>query len=129
MLKVYLSVIRPILEYAVPVWQSTFKMQFEKVESIQKRALRVIFPTAETYKDALNLAGLETLASRRSYLCEKYMNKMRCTNHPLNMLLPRRFEKSCEYALSDKSDEIDTYRNYKFCNTKRSQEFFTFKYF
>ena len=31
--------------------------------------------TAETYKDALNLAGLEILASRRTRLCEKYMNK------------------------------------------------------
>ena len=72
-------------------------MQSEKLESIQKRALRAIFPTAETYKDALNLAGLETLASR-TYLYEKYMNKMRCTSHPLNMLLPRRYEKSCEYA-------------------------------
>ena len=79
-------VIRPILEYAVLVWQSICEMQSEKLESIQKRALRVIFPTAETYKDALNLAGLETLASRRTLLCEKYMNKMRCTNHPLNML-------------------------------------------
>ena len=79
----------------------------EALESIQKRALRVIFPTAETYKDALNLAGLETLASRRTHLCEKYMNEMRCTNHPLNMLLPRRYEKSCEYALRDKSDEIN----------------------
>ena len=53
MLKVYLSVIRPILEYAVLVWQSICEMQTEKLESIQKRALRVIFPTAETYKDAL----------------------------------------------------------------------------
>ena len=55
MLKVYLSVIRPILEYAGPVWQSICEMQFEKLEWIQKRALRVIFPTAETYKDALLL--------------------------------------------------------------------------
>ena len=74
-LKVYLSVIRPILEYAVPVWQSICEMQSEKLEWIQKRALRVIFLTAETYKDALNLAALETLASRRTHLCEKYMNK------------------------------------------------------
>ena len=99
MLKAYLSVIRPILEYAVPVWQSICEMQSEKLESIQKRALRVIFPTAETY-DALNLAGLETLASR-THLCEKYMNKMRCTNHPLNMLLPRRYEKNFDTNDSD----------------------------
>ena len=70
MLKVYLSVIRPILEHAEPVWQSIYEMQSDKLESIQKRAPKVIFPTAETYKDALNLAGLETLASRRTHLCE-----------------------------------------------------------
>ena len=101
-----MQVIRPILDYAVPVWHSICEMQSEKLEWIQRRALRVIFPTAETYKDALNLAGLETLASRRTHLCENYMNKMRCTNNPLNILLPRRCEKSCKNALRDKSDEI-----------------------
>ena len=71
MLKVYLSVIRPILEYAVPVWQSICEMQSEKLESIQRRALNVILPTVETYKDALNSAGLEILTSRRTHLCGK----------------------------------------------------------
>ena len=101
-----LIVIRTILHYAVPVWHSICEMQSEKLESIQRKALRVIFPTAETYKDAINLAGLETLASRRTHLCENYMNKMKCMNHPLNVLLPRRCEKSGENALRDKSDEI-----------------------
>ena len=54
---------------------------------------------------------------------------MKCINHPLNMLLPKRFDKSCKYALRDKSEEIFVYKDHKFCNTKRTEEFFTFKYF
>ena len=87
-LKVYLSVIRPVLEYTVPVWKSISEVQSEKLESIKKRALKIIFPSTERYTEALSLARLETLAARRYYLCEKYMDKMRCTNHPLNILLP-----------------------------------------
>ena len=51
------------------------------------------------------------------------------SNYLLNMLLPKRYEKQCEYLLRVKSDDIDIYRNYKFCNTKRSQDFFTVTYF
>ena len=128
-LKVYVSIIRPILEYAVPVWQAISEKQSEKLESIQKRALRIVFPSVETYAEALSLAHLETLTARRLHICEKYMDRMKCINHPLNMLLPKRFDKSCKYALRDKSEEIFVYKDHKFCNTKRTEEFFTLKYF
>ena len=35
-LKVYLSVIRPILEYAVPVWQSICETQSEKLDPFKR---------------------------------------------------------------------------------------------
>ena len=81
-LKVYLSVIRPILEYAVPVWRLISEVQSEKLESIQKRALKIIFPSTERYTEALSLARLDTetlslarleiLAARKICLCETH---------------------------------------------------------
>ena len=43
MLKVYISSVRPALEYAVPVWQSIPGYPSDKIESIQKRGLKIIF--------------------------------------------------------------------------------------
>ena len=51
--KVYLTIIRPALEYAVPVWQLISSILSDKLETIQKRALKIIFPSAETYLEAL----------------------------------------------------------------------------
>ena len=85
-LKVYLITIRPVLEYAVPVWQNTPEYLFGAVETLQNRALKIIFPTAESYTEALQLAQLKTLAERRDDLCMKYMERMKCSDHPLNHL-------------------------------------------
>ena len=38
-LKEYLTTIRPVLEYAVPVWQSVANYLADVIESVQKRAL------------------------------------------------------------------------------------------
>ena len=43
LVKVYVSLIRPILEYAVPAWQNIPDHLQEKIERVQKRALRIIF--------------------------------------------------------------------------------------
>ena len=47
---------------AVPVWQSIPGILSDKLETIQKRALKIIFPSAETYLEALQLAGIDNLA-------------------------------------------------------------------
>ena len=46
-LKVFLSTVRPVLEYAVPVWQAIVDYLSDVVEGVQKRALRLIFPVTE----------------------------------------------------------------------------------
>ena len=44
LLHFYISVIRPVLEYAVPVWHHLLtKTQTNSIESVQKRALRIIY--------------------------------------------------------------------------------------
>ena len=128
-LKVYLTIIRPVLEYAVPVWQSISSTLSDKLETIQKRALKIIFPSTETYLEALQLAGIDDLANRRTILCKKYMTKMKGTNHPLHPLLPKSEDKNCIYELRDKTEEVSLYQDFKFCRTKKTENFFTFKYY
>ena len=57
----YTSSVRSVLEYAVPVWQSIPGYLSTKIESIQKRALKIIFPFADSYSDALK--GIQSLCS------------------------------------------------------------------
>ena len=57
LVKVYSSLIRPVLEYAVPVWQNLTQVLACSLENVQKRALHIIFPTSN-YPDALVAAGL-----------------------------------------------------------------------
>ena len=45
-------VVRPVLEYAAPVWQNIPDFLSYKIESIQKRAMRTIFPLMN-YNEAL----------------------------------------------------------------------------
>ena len=58
--KVYTTVVRPALEYAAPVWQNIPDFLSYKIESIQKRAMHIIFPLMN-YKEALNALNLTTL--------------------------------------------------------------------
>ena len=58
----YCTVIRPILEYANPVWHSSLTVaQSDILESLQKRAMNVIYAGIE-YRAALTIAGVETLS-------------------------------------------------------------------
>ena len=101
----------------------------DKTESIQKRALEIVFSPADSYSDALELARMKTLAYRRDNICKEYMYKMKDLNHPLHPLLPTRPDNTCPYTLRHKSDQRYFYRNVTTCRTKRIEDFFTFKYF
>ena len=59
--RIYLSTIRPVLEYAEPVWQDISAYLSEAVERVQKRALNIIYPEAESYAHALQLGKLDRL--------------------------------------------------------------------
>ena len=126
--KIYLVLIRPILEYAVQVWQDIPNFLETKLETIQKRALRIIFPHL-TYEQALIEAGIETLAERRYALCLLYILKLKDQNHPLQFLLPRSVSVNRPYNLrSATASSSILFRNKSFCKTQRSSNFITFKY-
>ena len=43
-LRVYLTAIKPVLEYTFPVWQPIPDYLADKIESLQKRVLHTVFP-------------------------------------------------------------------------------------
>ena len=86
---VYLSVVRPVLEYACPVWHTNLQQYLsDNIETIQKRALRCIFRGA-SYAEILSNVGLQTLKDRCECICKKYFNSMKSQTHKLHHLLAR----------------------------------------
>ena len=62
----YVSLVRPHLEYAVPVWNPYLKKDIDKIEDIQHKATRLV-PTLRKmdYKGRLNELRFTTLETRR----------------------------------------------------------------
>ena len=62
----YVSLVRPHLEYAVQVWNPRLEKDISRIENVQRRATRV--PSrlrGLTYEDRLGCMGLTTLEQRR----------------------------------------------------------------
>ena len=99
----YVTCIRPVLEYASPVFhRSLLNYISEDLERIQRRALRIIHPDL-SYRVALETAGLPKLNKRRERISTDLFDEIVCDpTHRLHSLLPQR--KSCKYALRRKSD-------------------------
>ena len=76
LLSIYTSFIRTRIEYASPAWAALTTNQSDTIESIQKRALRIIFPEL-SYHDALDLSRLEMLSTRRHCTCKQFVNNLR----------------------------------------------------
>ena len=75
LLHFYQTVLRPVLEYAAPAWHHGLtKSQCEKLEAVQRRALRIIFPCTHgmPYNFALSYAGIQSLSARRDQLSKVF---------------------------------------------------------
>ena len=90
LVKICVSIIRPVLEYACPVWSTSLpKYLSDAIEMIQKCVLRSIHPGIH-YDDILVLIGLPSLKMRRDNICKAYFNRLKCNTHRLNHLIPER---------------------------------------
>ena len=88
--RMYISVIRPVVEYVCPAWHTNLpKYLSDNIELIQKRCRKTIFPGC-SYDDILDMTNLLTVHDRRTTLCRTYFNKTNRSNHKLNALLPGR---------------------------------------
>ena len=87
---VYCALIRPVLEYASPVWHCGLTGSLiDDVEHVQMRCLHIIYPEL-SYSDALFVAGLSRLNDRREAAMVKLFCEMKNPTHVLNGLLPVR---------------------------------------
>ena len=62
----YVSLVRPHLEFAVPVWNPYLKKDTEKLENVQHKATKLVAKLRnEGYEDRLKMLRLTTLETRR----------------------------------------------------------------
>ena len=90
----------------------------DAIESIQRRALRIIFPNS-SYQQALDLANPTSLANRRILLCKKLMADMRNESHPISFLVPQVTTRTIPYQL--RSGSTTAPKTMK--RTKRANDF------
>ena len=115
LLRVWVSYLRPICEYAAPVWHSSISVaESSKIERIQKRAVRIILGgDYNSYSDALESLNIPSMYQRREMLCSKFANNV-LSSPKFRYLLPdlRKSGRSLRSANRRKVKEIK-------CNTTR----------
>ena len=68
LVRFYISVIRPVVEYACPAWHTNLpKYLSDNIELIQKRCMKTLFPGCR-YDAILEMTNLPTLHDRRTTL-------------------------------------------------------------
>jgi hypothetical protein len=86
--KVFVTLIRPILEYACQVWHTGLnEQQHNQLESIQERALALAFPSL-SYEEACEKAQLPPLRVRREDFCNRLFLAAQDPSHKLFSLIP-----------------------------------------
>ncbi len=64
--RVYKGIVRPHLEYGVPIWNPHYKKDIRQLEGVQRRATKQINTLKNmSYQERLNKLGLPTLLYRR----------------------------------------------------------------
>ena len=88
LVSVYKSQVRSVLEYAAPVWHPSLTKELSSlIESVQKRALHIIYPELN-YEVVLSKLNLPSLNERRVTLCKRLFCDIQKTDHKLHSLLP-----------------------------------------
>ena len=87
LVQVYCSIVRSVLEHACPVWAALPKYLEDAIESVQKRALRIVLPNCH-YDDALIQSGITALSQRKEEVSINFI-KRDCLSSPvLKPLIP-----------------------------------------
>jgi hypothetical protein len=90
LLQYYKTVIRSVIEYACPVWQSSLtKEQRNRLESIQRRAICIISGSSD-YELYCTIYGIEPLGVRLDELTKSMFNRICRSNDCLHVILPSR---------------------------------------
>jgi hypothetical protein len=88
LLQFYKCVIRPVIEYACPVWQSSLTSdQSDRLESVQRRALKIIYNSSD-YELMCALHSVEPISVRLDSLARTFFIRVSRPDDCLNRLLP-----------------------------------------
>ena len=95
MLAYYIGEIRSVLEYAAPAWHSSLTDELsDKLENIQKRALRIVYGGSKfsdnSYDRFCNEISVAPLVVRRETLTSNFFQKILDRTNCLHHLIPAR---------------------------------------
>ena len=108
-----------MLEYALQVWQVIPYYLSDRIESVERWALKIIYPNSSC-SQALSLANETTISNRRELLCHKFMAETTDTrDHPLSCLVSTAVQRTNPYNLRPGSSR----RFNKFTRIERSENF------
>jgi hypothetical protein len=112
LLHYYKAIIRPVVEYACPVWQSSLTVdEHRQLEAVQKRAVFIISGSND-YEFYCSLYDLELIQTRLDNLSRKFYYKTLQPHDCLSKLIPRRE--------TDYITKLRTVKPYDFhCRTSR----------
>lgn len=114
---VYSCFIRPVLEYACPVWHSSLTLSLcDNLEQIQRRATKIILPSM-SYSDRLMELDLPTLRERRQDLCRRFYKSVVRSDDRIHDILPAPVENMYSFRCPRTLPLIK-------CRTKRFQNSF-----
>ena len=99
LVSIYCALIRSVLEYAAPVWAALPLYRDNLIESVQRKALRLMFPAID-YNSALYQSGLKKLNERRKEICAIFISYVRGNGlEPICYLLPATVKQPHGYGL------------------------------
>ncbi len=90
--QLYISIVRPHLEYAAPVWDPHLRKDCELLEHTQKFAFKICTKTWDKgYDDLIDMINLPPLANRRLHvkLCSLYKIVHDLLYFPPNIVVPK----------------------------------------
>ena len=112
--------VKNVVEYASPVWAAIPLYLDELIESVQRKALKIIFGRVD-YTEALVLAGLESLSDRRVGACKRFMATARQMS-PLKNIIPSPAAIESHYSI-----RVQLPRR-QHGHTRRINDFVTYKF-
>ena len=133
-LKVYLTTIRPVLEYAVPVWQSIpdyLADVIRRVIQCQKGHLRqfALRRNPQFIRRPWVKQTCQHCKREEKIYDVNIREKIKSRDHPLFKLLPRPVEGTCNYNLRKNSRNFFYLMAQLLVGPRRQIHFFTFRYF
>ena len=108
----YQSIVRPVLEYACPVWHSSLSKQMIKsLENVQRRAVQIIAGNTSYTGEASSTLGIQSLADRQSELCRTLFTQIvNNESHSLHYLLPVKRDTQLTGRLRSATTAYPTFR-------------------